>query len=649
MPRSFVLPLSAVILACVICLPANGALPSPPPDRLQPEKAWIKENGMPVETWGQYNDTGANRLNLTYRHSTVNFAYVIRSPDPQDQITTTFILYRNQSGANGFDSTGHLFPGSTPVWTVPLGVSGKQTEGQYTYHLFMITYDPEGATGLYQLRINVTGTVTGGSSWTQPGGNPNVPWLFFEVPVGTSYPVSISDQLGRYSPFFFGTPIPSTAFNATFAISPPGNQTGSSTAHAVWNHTNGTVMAEFDVPVYYAGQGRWAAQSIMLADNSTFPENYTTPYKVKMTLDSFEQVGQFYVYPPYAAILPETWLTKHPPIQTENTSVEFEWIGSDLDGQVVSYQYRMGTGNWISTTQRSTVFAGLANGTYVFQVRSVDDDGLVDLTPASKEFRVYVNQPPDTQIVAAPNSTTRVRDILFAWQGTDADGTVISYEYRLDGADWTGTPLTSITYLNMTSGYHTFQVRSIDDRDLADPTPATYNFTILPSWCELELERLEALVELLEGRIDQLEGEVANLTELLEEAEGENDALRSQIQSLNNEKAYLQSLVTSLGNEKTQLLNQIANLTAENQGLRDELEDCGDLTRELRETISQLNQTIADLMQENEGLAGLVEELRERVSELEAQIPEFGHGGFILLAAAGMVSIIFRRYRKLRL
>ena len=652
MPKPFVLFLALVVAISAASLPARGGLPSPPPDYLQPERVWVKESGMPEEAWGQYNDTGPNMLNLTYRHSSVNLAYVIRSSDPNDQITTTFILYRNQSGANGFNATGHLFPGSTPVWTAPLGLSVKQTLGQYVYHLFMVTYDPEGMQGIYQFRVNVTGTVTGGSSWTQPGGNPNVPWVFFKVPVGTSYPLSVSDQLGRFSPFFLETPIPSTAFNATIVVVPPGNVTGTTTAHVVWNHTNGTVIGEFDVPVYYAGGGRWAAQSIMLADNTTFLENYTTPYTVRMTLGSFDRVGQFYVYPPYAALLPETWITEQPPSVTENTTIEFEWIGSDLDGQVTHYQYKMDLADWTSTTSTSRVYTGMANGSHRFEVRSVDDDGLTDTSPAYREFRVFVNSPPDTQIVSSPNATTRDRDAFFAWVGTDVDGAVASYGYRLDGGNWTNTLGTNRTYLNLTSGNHTFQVRAIDNRGLLDPTPASYTYTILPSWCELELERLNALVALLQARIDELESEVANLTELLKAADGENDLLRSEIQSLENEKAYLQSLVTSLESDKTQLLGQITNLTAENQGLEEDLEACANLTRDLRSAIDLLNATISglilekeELRVENEDLLALVEELRERIADLEAQIPE-APGLASLIFAAGMVNLIYRRFGK---
>ena len=111
MKGNTILPLALLAILILQSTSSVVALPPVPPDYLQPERSWIKEDGMPADTWGQYNDTGPNRLNLTYRHSRMNMAYVVRSSDPSDQINTTFIVYRNQSSLNGFNPKVDIFFG----------------------------------------------------------------------------------------------------------------------------------------------------------------------------------------------------------------------------------------------------------------------------------------------------------------------------------------------------------------------------------------------------------------------------------------------------------------------------------------------------------------------------------------------------------
>ncbi len=95
-------------------------------------------------------------------------------------------------------------------------------------------------------------------------------------------------------------------------------------------------------------------------------------------------------------------------------------------------------------------------------------------------------RPPETVItyggaIDTVNSHLRVR-----WWGEDADGQVVGYEYRWTyngGAAeaWTFTAATTDSFaLPAPSGTasHFFEVRAIDDDDLADPTPASQTFPV---------------------------------------------------------------------------------------------------------------------------------------------------------------------------
>ena len=631
----------------------SQGLPPLPPDYLQAERLWIKEEGFPASTWGQYNETTRNKLNLTYRHSKVNIAHVIRSADPSDRVNATFIVYRNTSASDGFNSTGHLFPGSVPCWTLTIYLSSNQTVGQYTYHLFVATFDPQGVPAIYQVRINLTGTLSGGSNWTKPNGNPGVPWLFFEVFAGGWDPISVVDQLGRASPFFLDAPIPmpSTSFAATVLIEPMGNDTGASTARVRWNRTDGTTIATYDVPIVYVGEGKWKAQSTIPANASAFPANYTHPYVVDAEVGLYKHSTPFYVYPVYAAIAPDTWITEGPPATVENGTVRFSWIGSDLDGSVVGYHYRMDTVSWTFTSNTSKTYTGLSNGTHRFEVAAQDEDGIPDPFPDYKEFTVLLNSPPETVITAAPNATTRQRDATFVWQGSDVDGRVVGYEYTLDGAPWAATAATSVTCLNLSSGSHAFSVRSRDNKGLEDPTPAQVTFTILPSWCEIELERLSLQVAQLGERISELEDQVVNLTLFLLEALQENVNLSVRITLLEAQAAQLSATIDQLREERSQLLEQVTSLTQEKANLLDSLGIYLNLTTSLQSQIevlgsqiTYLNQTAGRLELEKEALESLLDELRQELAECQSQIPQMVPiEGMMALGAAWALSLLRRR------
>jgi hypothetical protein len=256
-------------------------------------------------------------------------------------------------------------------------------------------------------------------------------------------------------------------------------------------------------------------------------------------------------------------------------------------------------------------------------------------------FTVLINAPPETEIVTKPDMTTDERDSFFAWQGSDIDGTVVSFDYMLDGSGWISTDLTNATFLNLSSGNHTFRVRSVDNEGLEDPTPATFTYIILPSWCERELERLNAMVEELERRVSELEDVIANLTYLLEQSEIENTALRAAIETLEGEKAGLAGALQHLAEEKAALIALVGELESENELMEDQLSSCSNLTALLQAQIDALNQTIQQLQASNQqlqignnALVELVSRLRERILELEAQIPDAPHAWLVIALVA---------------
>jgi len=313
--------------------PAVAQVPRPASYMLV-EYAWLKEDGVGPETWKQYNNTGWNRLNLSFRFSKVNIAYVARSIATADSFSVNFIVYRNGTSGNYFNKTGHLFGDLYDAGFLVLNRSvpaaSTQTAGLYTYHLFITTYDPQGVPTIYQVRINTTGPGSG-SSYSSPNGNPNVQWMFFFVPT-TSPAITVTDQLGRPQPFYMDGSSPSTKFNATMVIAPPGNSTGATKASVKWFTPGGVQIGNtHTVPIYYVGGGKWAAQDVINANTTAFPFNASYPYQVQITMGFFIQGGSFYV-------LSTQWVQ----VTIDVTPIKNQWF--DPSSFLVTFTAQVNTG-----------------------------------------------------------------------------------------------------------------------------------------------------------------------------------------------------------------------------------------------------------------------------------------------------------------
>jgi hypothetical protein len=307
--KGFSVATIGILLASIFAtiVPAMAQVPLPP-NYTMDEKSWLKQDGMDASTWAMYNNTGWNRLNLTYRSAKANLAYVVASTNPTDDIDVTFWVWYNNSefsDTNYFNTTGHLFGNqsntSFMVWSNTVPSVTAQTTGATTYYLFTTTFDPSGNPGMYQVRVNGTGTLgTIGADPTDPMGNPDVHWMFFQVPT-VSTEVELTDQLGRSHPFYLDGDSPSTQFNATYLVpNPPGNTTGGTSAKFVWKRPDGTIIegwgtADDSIPIYYIpGQG-WATQWTIAANTSTFPFNATHPYSVTVEMGAYSGTTDFFV------------------------------------------------------------------------------------------------------------------------------------------------------------------------------------------------------------------------------------------------------------------------------------------------------------------------------------------------------------------
>lgn len=191
---------------------------------------------------------------------------------------------------------------------------------------------------------------------------------------------------------------------------------------------------------------------------------------------------------PIANQPPETRLTFYPDdsLATTTSRQVLHWWGDDPDGKVVMFLYTweinlpvppvyQSPEGWTTTTANldtfSLKFANL-DTIYTFRISAVDDQGLVDPTPAIQTFPV-ANSRPDVEFIAnteIPETTFTVAS--FYWQGTDLDGeeTLERYEYVLDdtvAGNWKSISAES-TFLNLQipdglgDMNHIFYLRAVD-------------------------------------------------------------------------------------------------------------------------------------------------------------------------------------------
>ena len=214
---------------------------------------------------------------------------------------------------------------------------------------------------------------------------------------------------------------------------------------------------------------------------------------------------------------PETSVYIQGKVDTANHRVHLYWFGSDPDGNVVAYQMRFvptkGNPNpkWDTvycalpgrcTDSVFTLFTGDSALIHTqFEIRAMDDKGLVDPTPAIQRF-VLSNLAPRARITNPlrwyPSNPNRVSDSSFAsvtvnWDVDDPDGGGPGLHYRiwLDGNQATYDSTTESaftvpsarflqggTYL---SGPRTLYLQAVDDGGLAGPLDSTTWFVRAPA------------------------------------------------------------------------------------------------------------------------------------------------------------------------
>jgi hypothetical protein len=170
---------------------------------------------------------------------------------------------------------------------------------------------------------------------------------------------------------------------------------------------------------------------------------------------------------------PETTINSGPSGQTSNNGPSFAFSSSEGGS---SFECRLdGPGAAAGTFDPCTsseAYTDLADGTYTFQVRAIDQVGNTDQTPATRSFTVDTTAP-ETTTTKEPRKTTTAGRVTFKFISSEEGST---FRCKVDKKRF--RPCTSPKKFKVKRGKHVFKVRATDQAGNTDLTPAKYRFRV---------------------------------------------------------------------------------------------------------------------------------------------------------------------------
>ncbi len=222
---------------------------------------------------------------------------------------------------------------------------------------------------------------------------------------------------------------------------------------------------------------------------------------VLLMLGAMGGCSKFDAGDPNPNIPPETTLSFSPDEgDTSNYRVRMNWFGWDPDGEIAYYKTKWDTFDWRTVVNTDSVFVVSASADSVdasfgyeyhtFSVKAIDNDDAEDPTPETVAFTASTIVP-DTRIVRGPTGVTGPM-VTFEWTGTDRDGVIVGWSYRLYKWDSSTSEWVQVTQqlgldadsvianFGPIEGLHRFEVWATDDAGAQDQTPAVREFTCNP-------------------------------------------------------------------------------------------------------------------------------------------------------------------------
>jgi len=186
------------------------------------------------------------------------------------------------------------------------------------------------------------------------------------------------------------------------------------------------------------------------------------------------------------SVPPNTTFEQPPPPQVFSRSVEVAWTAYDntLEPEDLLYSYSLDEQPWTEfRKQTRQTFRDLLEGPHRLRVRSRDNRGNIDESPAEAGFEVIIGI--QLAFKTKPASSLSLDRFSFSWTGSDetADNVPLYFAYRVDGGQWSDWSLSDTVALeDLAEGRHSFEVKARDDigNEVTQPLVHEFNVDLTP-------------------------------------------------------------------------------------------------------------------------------------------------------------------------
>ncbi len=201
-------------------------------------------------------------------------------------------------------------------------------------------------------------------------------------------------------------------------------------------------------------------------------------FSVKATdpVGNEDQTAATYTWTINTALPPDTVIDttpdSTPPFLTNSATADFTFHG---EGNISSLQCKLDAEPAFTTCTTPKQYTGLTDGEHTFSVRAVGPGG-TDSTPASYTWTIDLTAP-NTTLGTTPSNPSSSTSASFTYSSTEANST---FKCKLDAEPaFSDCPAGGKDYAGpLSAGAHTFSVFATDPAGNADPTPATFPWTI---------------------------------------------------------------------------------------------------------------------------------------------------------------------------
>lgn len=271
--------------------------------------------------------------------------------------------------------------------------------------------------------------------------------------------------------------VDATAPNTTITANPPlltnsasasfsfiGSDPGGSGVASLQCQIDGSGYSTCTSPRNYSGLGdgshTFEVRAVDVAGNTD-----ATPASYTWTVDTTAPAAPVVTAPANGSV------TNNPTPLVSGTAEPNSTVTVIIDGSPVGTTTADGSGNW------SYPSAALSDGSHTVRARATDAAGNTGPDSNTNTFTVDTTAP-DTNITANPTNPTNSASASFSFTGSDTGGSgIASFQCQIDGGGFTACTSPQ-SYMGLSDGSHTFQVRAIDNAGNTDATPASYTWTI---------------------------------------------------------------------------------------------------------------------------------------------------------------------------